>query len=59
MCPQETLYNLLDAIADNDREAVDELLQALQEWNRKGGFLPQIDEIPGISGMFRVFRTKK
>lgn len=59
MDPQATLYDLLEAIDRNDREAVDELLEALQEWNRKGGFLPQVDTIPGIDGMVRVFRNRK
>ena len=42
MDPQKTLYNLLDAIDRNDRVAVDELLEALRDWNAKGGFLPEV-----------------
>lgn len=42
MDPQTVLYNLLDAIARNDRAKVSECLEALQDWNDKGGFLPQV-----------------
>ena len=42
MDPQRTLYDLLDAMDRNDRVAVDELLTALQEWNAKGGFMPEV-----------------
>ncbi len=42
MDPQAAICDLLDAIISNDREAVDELLDALKGWNNKGGFLPKI-----------------
>ena len=42
MDPSTTLCNLLDAITNNDREAVDEALEALRDWNIAGGFMPQI-----------------
>jgi len=47
MDPQATLYNLLDNIHRNDRQAVDECLTALTEWNRNGGFLPTVDRPNG------------
>ena len=42
MDPQTTLNDLLRAIDNNDREQVNELLEALSNWNLKGGFLPQV-----------------
>ena len=42
MDPQTTLCDLLDSIERNDRTAVDEYLENLAEWNRKGGFLPEV-----------------
>ena len=45
MDAQATLYDLLQAIQDNDREAVDELLEALKEWNQAGGFLPHVEKV--------------
>lgn len=36
---------LLDAMHRNDREAVGERLEALLEWNKQGGFLPQIETV--------------
>jgi len=37
MDPQQTLCDLLDAMNNNNRERVDELLDALRVWNLKGG----------------------
>lgn len=42
MDPQATLYDLLDAFARNDRSDVAILLEALTDWNLKGGFLPHV-----------------
>jgi|14_taG_2_1085336.scaffolds.fasta_scaffold112315_2 membrane protease subunit (stomatin/prohibitin family) len=42
MDPQATICDLLDAMQRNDREAVDELLDALKGWNKAGGFMPII-----------------
>ncbi len=42
MDPQETLYNLLEAIDRNDRMDVGEHLMALWDWNAKGGFMPEV-----------------
>ena len=42
MDPQITLHDLLDAINRNDREDVAELLDALAQWNDRGGFLPLV-----------------
>jgi hypothetical protein len=41
MDPQAALYDLLSAMANGDRELVDILLEGLQEWNQKEGWLPQ------------------
>lgn len=58
MCPQTCLWNLLDAMARNDRVAVNEHLAALADWNARGGFLPTIDRPPGQSvAHFVVRRT--
>jgi hypothetical protein len=43
MCPQHTLFLLLDAMDRNDRQRVDDHLVALRNWNRCGGFLPTVD----------------
>lgn len=43
MDPQETLWNLLDSMERNDREAVGDALTALAEWNNRGGFQPQVE----------------
>ena len=43
MNPQVTLFALLDAMERNDRESVAELLDALAQWNRRGGFLPTVE----------------
>ncbi len=56
MDPQATIYDLLDAISRNDREATDELLMALVVWNRKGGFLPVVREHSQIDDAFVVHR---
>jgi len=56
MDPQATLYSLLDAINRNDRVAVDTLLSALLEWNRKGGFLPVLEKIERFDGLYQVGR---
>ena len=42
MDPQTCLYGILDAIRDGDRDTLDELLEAMQLWNKAGGFLPQV-----------------
>lgn len=56
MDPQATLYDLLDAISRNDRDEVDELLEALQEWNLKGGFLPKVQQVQQVKNGFIVYR---
>ena len=43
MCPQTTLWNLLEAYSRNDRQAINDCLESLREWNLKGGFSPEID----------------
>ena len=57
MDPQAALYDLLDAINDGDREMVDEYLEALREWNSKGGFLPQVFPVQGLNGLI-VYRKR-
>lgn len=43
MDPQTTLVAIADALHRNDREQLDEMLDALRRWNRCGGFLPQVE----------------
>ena len=50
MDPQATLYNLLEAMERNDRVAVDEGLEALRDWNAKGGFMPEVAESANFGG---------
>jgi len=57
MDPQTALFNLLDAIDRNDRDAVDIQLAALAEWNAKGGFLPAVTRIVNADATFAVART--
>ena len=45
MDPQAALYDLLDAMQRGDRAEVDELLDALKEWNKKDGFMPQVEKV--------------
>ena len=59
MDPQATLYDLMDAIHRNDREAVDELLEALKEWNKKGGFLPEIQTVYRGWAIYREVEPKE
>ena len=40
MDPDASLRQLLEALADHDRDAVCELSESLLEWIRKGGFPP-------------------
>ena len=42
MDPEATVRELLEAMHDNDRERVDELLDALKDWNDKQGYLPSL-----------------
>jgi hypothetical protein len=56
MDPQTTLHDLLDAINRNDRELVAELLDALAQWNERGGFLPLIHRSPA-TGAYTVYRN--
>jgi hypothetical protein len=55
MDPQATICDLLDAMKRNDREAVDELLDALKAWNKAGGFMPIVRESLSRS-QFSVYR---
>jgi hypothetical protein len=56
MDPQTSLYNLLDCMARNDRQGVDDNLRDLRNWNRCGGFMPTIDRAPGQSVAHFVVR---
>lgn len=56
MDPQTSLYNLLDCMARNDRQGVDDNLRDLRNWNRCGGFLPTIDRAIGGSVAHFVVR---
>ena len=42
MDPNATWQELLDAIAQGDRERAIELLHALLAWLEHGGFMPQV-----------------
>ncbi len=44
MDPQAALYDALDALRDGDRDSSVDCLEALAEWIKKGGFLPQVHE---------------
>lgn len=57
MDPQATLYDLLDAIDRNDREAISNLLAALKDWNDRNGFLPKVIKINQFDGLFQVRRN--
>ncbi|WP_040697984.1 hypothetical protein [Nodosilinea nodulosa] len=56
MDPLVTIHDLLEAMARNDREAVDEHLDAIKEWNQKQGFLPAFPKDHRINA-FLVTRT--
>ncbi|MGB3495287.1 MAG: hypothetical protein WBA57_21330 [Elainellaceae cyanobacterium] len=56
---QATLFDLLDAYERGDREAIDELLQALAEWNERGGFMPTVYRVRAISSTFQISRYGK
>jgi len=56
---QASLFDLLDAYERGDREAIDELLQALDEWNKSGGFMPSVYRVRAISSTFQVSRYGK
>lgn len=58
MDPQHTLFLLLDAIDRNDRQRVDDLLVALRNWNRCGGFLPTVDRPANQSVTHYVVRRE-
>lgn len=58
MDPQIALHDMLDAINRNDRERVDELLDALAQWNDRGGFLPLIHRSPA-TGAYTVYRNRE
>jgi hypothetical protein len=40
MDPQTVIYDLLEAMNRNDREAIAEHLETLDNWNKDGGFWP-------------------
>ena len=42
MDAQQTLFDLMEAISEGDRDRVAELSQALSEWVANGGFLPEV-----------------
>lgn len=42
MDPQACIYGILEAIWNDDRDTLDTLLNAMQQWNRRGGYLPQV-----------------
>lgn len=50
MDPHATLFDLLDAVQRNDREAIDEILEALRHWNDRGGFMPILLELHTPAG---------
>ncbi len=54
---QTALCDLLDAMHRNDREAVDELLDAIKESKLKGGYLPTVEKVNGLDGLFQVSRN--
>ena len=58
MDPQTTLYDLLDAMARNDRIAVANHLESLAEWNRNGGFMPTVDRPDAQSVAHFIVRRK-
>jgi hypothetical protein len=56
MDPQAALFDLLDAIDRNDRDAVNEQLDALKLWNLRGGFLPTVRRLKSVMQAFVVER---
>lgn len=48
MDPDQTVLMLLDALADEDWDQVEELSLALREWLDKGGFPPIIIGDPSL-----------
>jgi len=47
MDPDAALKKLFEAILDGDREAYTEALEALSQWNEKGGFMPTTTSLSG------------
>lgn len=56
MDPAVCVYDLLDAMSRNDREAVEDHLDDLRQWNRAGGFLPQFHRMKYDGSPFHVER---
>jgi len=59
MDPQAALFDLLEAIDRNDRDAVDIQLAALSEWNAAGGFLPEVTRAGTVHAAFAVRSTAR
>ena len=56
MDPQAALYDLIDSINRNDRQASVEYLESLKTWIENGGFLPEVFKIHVDGGMYQIWR---
>jgi hypothetical protein len=60
MDPQKALWELLAAYDSNNRQQIDEYLQALQEWNKKGGFQPTVQGryVTGVENVVYIVTSR-
>jgi len=55
---QSNLCALLNAIDKNDRVAIDEMLSALMESNKRGEALPIVEKINQFDGFYQVWPNR-
>ena len=55
---QSNLCALLNAIDKNDRVAIDEMLSALMESNKRGEALPIVEKINQFDGFYQVWSSR-
>jgi hypothetical protein len=60
MDPQATLWELLAAYHNGNRQQVNDYLEYFQEWNKKGGFLPTVQgrHVTGVENMVYIVTSK-